>query len=276
MAGELIELDLSEASRASFMSRVDKSGELRVKDLGRCWKWVGKTVTKKGYGRLWLDGRAVLAHRVAFYLHNNRWPSDLCCHHCDNPICVNPAHLYDGTAKDNALDMVKRGRIRRTVGEAHAQTKFSDSEALEILAAHEARFLQKDIAKAYDVDQTTVSLICIGKHWRHVSLANLDDAGKSRVLERAQEKLRSVGAKPRSPASKYRGVGKLGSGWRVSCRNKYVGYFDCETDAARAYDMAAVRELGERAVVNFEVPGAAVRRVLFGKVEQHLRREWLL
>ena len=66
-----------------------------------------------GYGQAFHNGKVVKAHRLALAKHEGiEVPSSdvHCLHSCDNPICVNPAHLRWGTAKDNALDMIKRNR----------------------------------------------------------------------------------------------------------------------------------------------------------------------
>lgn len=79
-----------------------------------CWPWTGKTIIK-GYGRLrGADGDKVLAHRLAFELASGTpIPDGLCVlHHCDNPPCCNPSHLFLGTMKDNTLDASAKGRMR--------------------------------------------------------------------------------------------------------------------------------------------------------------------
>lgn len=71
-----------------------------------CWHWVG-TVDSGGYGVL---GRRK-AHRVSWELHNGSFQEGLdVLHHCDNPPCVNPDHLFLGTALDNVADMYVKGR----------------------------------------------------------------------------------------------------------------------------------------------------------------------
>jgi hypothetical protein len=92
-----------------FWSKVD------VGAPGECWEWKG---TKTRYGVL--SARAasgkvhIGAHRLSWELHNGvPIPSGMMiCHRCDNPPCVNPAHLYTGSAADNSRDMVERGRSR--------------------------------------------------------------------------------------------------------------------------------------------------------------------
>jgi hypothetical protein len=89
-----------------FWSKVDKSGE--------CWLWTG-ALASSGYGAIRVRSYVTeYAHRVALKLSGVEVPDGLfVCHHCDNPSCVNPAHLFVGTAKDNAQDMSRKGRGRK-------------------------------------------------------------------------------------------------------------------------------------------------------------------
>lgn len=73
-----------------------------------CWIWTAG-VDGKGYGRFYWKGKRVQAHRIACELAYG--PSDLCaCHKCDNPLCVNPDHLFWASASENYADMVRKGR----------------------------------------------------------------------------------------------------------------------------------------------------------------------
>ena len=76
-----------------------------------CWEWAGKK--RKGYGMIHYKSKSYSAHRVSYELFVGRIPSPkstMICHTCDNPGCVNPAHLYAGTAKSNYEDMIDRER----------------------------------------------------------------------------------------------------------------------------------------------------------------------
>lgn len=107
---------LDEIEQARFWSRVD------IRGPDECWPWLaGKS---KGYGVIEIDGRSHKAHRISWSIENGAIPAGrLICHECDNPPCVNPAHLFDGTHKDNSDDKIAKGRDRKATGADHPNVK---------------------------------------------------------------------------------------------------------------------------------------------------------
>lgn len=86
-----------------FWSKVDKRGP------DECWPWTGGKFWD-GYGWFSVAGAKKKAHRVSFFLQHGRWPEPCCLHRCDNPGCVNPVHLFEGTHTDNMRDRERKGR----------------------------------------------------------------------------------------------------------------------------------------------------------------------
>lgn len=89
-----------------------------VQKTDSCWLWTGKSCSQGGHGHFKRhDGTSTTIHRISWEIHNGPIPAGLwVLHNCpggDNPRCVNPAHLWLGTPKDNSQDMLKKGGGRR-------------------------------------------------------------------------------------------------------------------------------------------------------------------
>lgn len=129
-----------------------------------CWEWsAGRTL--KGYGRFRPSSATAtqFAHRVAYALTIGPIPEDLLvCHRCDNPPCVNPAHLFLGTAADNMADMHRKGR--GAIGERHWNAKLTRDDADVIRTTRGAT--QEALAARYGVTRTVISHIQTGRKWR--------------------------------------------------------------------------------------------------------------
>lgn len=135
-----------------------------------CWHWMGTRIPPWGHGRIMgRDGRTVLAHRVAWELERGPIPAGLfVCHRCDNPPCVNPAHLFLGTHLDNMQDMARKHR--GAIGERNGQAKLSQSQVLEIRDLLRNGLAGTDIADRFGVSKSLVSLIKRGRLWPQAGL----------------------------------------------------------------------------------------------------------
>lgn len=152
--------DLSPEStklRARFWAKVAKSG------ADDCWEWQAAK-TYEGYGLFTMSGN-VGAHRVAWMLFTGEDIPDgmLICHHCDNPSCVNPRHLFLGTTSDNIRDSLEKGRWPSPCG-------LCEDDVREIRRLYkETDILQREIADLFGIAAMTVSRIVRYRAWAHVS-----------------------------------------------------------------------------------------------------------
>jgi len=114
--GRVISLESREKMRLAKTKEpmsIDEFWE-KVRKGDGCWEWQGLRYWNN-YGRVKWDGRGQNAHRVAYELTNGTLPNGKIhvCHHCDNPPCCRPDHLFSGTARENQLDSSRKGRNTR-------------------------------------------------------------------------------------------------------------------------------------------------------------------
>jgi hypothetical protein len=95
-------------------------------------------------------------------------PGHFVCHHCDNPGCVNPAHLFAGTAKQNSQDRDHKGRHRATPGELNGRSRFSEQDILYIRKHYVKGCNTKDLAQMFNCHPNVILNIIKRKTWRHV------------------------------------------------------------------------------------------------------------
>lgn len=140
-----------------------------VKREDGCWIW-NKAKDKNGYGlfkeRLELGkGKVVRAARYSYRIFRGSIPTGFfVCHHCDNTSCVNPMHLFVGTASDNLLDASAKGR---TVGERAARCRaLTNLQVQEMRSLYaEGIYYQKELAIRFNVTPSYVSKIVRFKNW---------------------------------------------------------------------------------------------------------------
>ena len=135
-----------------------------------CWLWDGSP-DKDGYGRHHDGAATVRAHRFSYELHKGLiTPGLYVLHRCDTRACVNPGHLFLGTAAENAADAISKGRhtcLMRTRGSA----KLSEADVLEAKARLSRGDLVKDIACDLRVSPATIHNIASGRRWAWLEAA---------------------------------------------------------------------------------------------------------
>jgi hypothetical protein len=156
-----------------FWSKVDKSGD--------CWLWTGSKQSA-GYGMIWCRPRqcSVLAHVASFALaHGEALPKREILHECDNPSCVNPDHLTQGTHADNLADAARKGRMSSgpeharkvlagmRLGDAHPRVRLSDKQVQEIRQRRAAGEGCRSLGRAFGVSHQLVSAVAEGKKRKH-------------------------------------------------------------------------------------------------------------
>lgn len=131
-----------------FHERVDKTSD--------CWIWTG-TINSNGYGLFKLNGKQQTAHRISYSIYiNPDIGGKIIRHSCDNPRCVNPAHLTEGTTQDNVDDRVNRKRS--AVGAKNFNTKLSKENVDEIRKAdYSKRGTASTLARKLGISHTALN-----------------------------------------------------------------------------------------------------------------------
>lgn len=152
------------------MNAVDRfKSKIEVKPSG-CWHYVGAT-DADGYGMFWYNGKTIGAHRFsAEHLANLIVMKQCVCHTCDNPICVNPQHLFIGTSQQNTADRHSKGR---TVKGSQVGTSVYNEQIIKTVkdaynSRNHYRGIIKDLSIEFNVSYIVVWYACRKKSWQHV------------------------------------------------------------------------------------------------------------
>lgn len=157
-----------------FWLKVDRRGP------DECWPWKGGH-NDRGYGTLGrgrgADGH-IYAHRLSYEMHHGPLPRDLqVCHHCDNPPCVNPAHLFLGTQIQNMADCTAKGRqatgaAKANPGERNGRALLTREQVRAIRSSYVKRsriFGSRQLAKQFGVSDGQIRAVAGGKAWKEAS-----------------------------------------------------------------------------------------------------------
>jgi hypothetical protein len=129
-----------------------------------CWLWTG-TLNDAGYGLIKLGRKEFRASRIMLLLDGRNPEGKLALHRCDNPACVNPAHLFLGTHEDNMADCKQKGRGAHQVypGESNPKAKLSAAQVQEIRRSPES---YQDLAVRFGMTKENIGAIKKGKTWK--------------------------------------------------------------------------------------------------------------
>lgn len=151
-----------------FWAKVDKDGPTHPV-YGRCWIWTACR-TKAGYGQLAVAGERVYTHRFCYELVHGGIPEGLdVCHRCDNPACVNPDHLFVGTASQNSADMVSKSR--QSKGEHRWMHRLTREIVIELRRRHKRGVKGCGyiaLSREFGLSHSSVRDAVLGITWKHV------------------------------------------------------------------------------------------------------------
>lgn len=158
-----------EEQKSDFWERVKIGGK------DECWPWTGGVSELKegrNYGVVWMAGVKKKTHRVAFEFTKGQIEKGLLvCHTCDNPICCNPNHLFQGTNLDNMRDCLSKGRGRKEHGEDRYNAKLTEDDVRQIRRRFVKRCPKNGLAalgREFGVYDTMIHSIVTRKRWKHV------------------------------------------------------------------------------------------------------------
>lgn len=146
-------------------SRITKGKE------DECWEWpkINRVPKDVGYGQIRIGGKIWKAHRLIWTSIYGEIEKGLeLCHHCDNPPCCNPSHLFLGTCLDNQRDSAKKGRRNNLTGEKNNNAKMTKEKVIRVHKLIASGNKHKDIAAEMNVTVSCIRQIAHGSRWPHL------------------------------------------------------------------------------------------------------------
>lgn len=136
-----------------------------------CWEF-GGPLHKDGYGAMQSGKTKVRASRVAYRLWvGDLEPDDKVLHHCDNPPCINPEHLFKGTQRDNIADMVAKGRNvspQPLAGDLSPNRKLNSVDVVDIRTRASEGKSMTELASEFCVSYAAIYAIVTRRNWKSV------------------------------------------------------------------------------------------------------------
>lgn len=191
-------MDFTEKQIKRFWKKISIS-EIKFYNNSPCWEWTGSRCSD-GYGSVKINNKSFGTHRISWILCNGEIENGLfVLHHCDNPCCVNPTHLFLGTQRDNSLDKVNKGRgnylkgidswphnhkerlargekngmhthpEKRMLGEKNKNSKLKESEVIEIRQLFETGSYSKmKLGKIFNISDSQIYNIVNYISWNYL------------------------------------------------------------------------------------------------------------